>query len=205
MIILTIDCCNLRFLIVSHALSIILSICTHHTLVTILLDHCLSFGLVHESTRLLNIILAQAFLQSNSSYPPPATHPANTNYLVDLHGKWTAGNKLPGTSSESLLFTTATFCQSVLGSLSQSSCDTHILWISKVLNRLLHVVEHSDLDSYIAIIHAFSRSTWETSGSSPSVIRDDAQPMTLRDKLSGLMSNLFDLHFSSKVIRIPLP
>lgn len=196
MTILTINCCNLRFLIVSHALSIILSICTHHTLVTILLDHCLSFGLVHESTYLLNIILAQALLPSNSSYPPPATHPAHTNYLVDLHAKWTAGNKLLGTSSESLLFTTATFCQSVLGNLSQSSsCNSHILWTSKVLNRLLHVIEHNDLDSYIAIIHAFSRSFWETLSSSPSAIRDDAQPTTLRDKLSGLMSNLFDLLF----------
>ena len=178
----------------------ILSICIHHhTLVTILLDHCLSFGLVHESTHLLNIVLAQAFLPSNSSYPPPATHPAHTNYLLDLHAKWTTGNKPSGTSLGSLLFTTSTFCQAVLVTLSQSSsCNSHILWTSKVLNRLSHVVESCDLDSYIHIIHALSRSFWETSGSSLEVIRDDAQPVMLRDKLSELMSNLFDLLFARR-------
>lgn len=195
---LTTDWCNPRFLIVSHALSMILCICTnHHTLVTILLDHCLSFGLVHESTHLLNIILAQAFLSSNSSYPPPITHPAHTNYLLDLHAKWTTGNKPSGTSSGSLLFTTSAFCKAVLGTLSQiSSCNSHILWTSKVLNKLLHAVEGCDIDSYIVIIRALSRSFLGTSGSSPDAIRDDAQFVMLRDKLSELMSNLFDLLFT---------
>jgi hypothetical protein len=178
----------------------ILCVCTHHhTLVTILLEHCLSFGLVHESTHLLNIVLAQAILPSNSSYPPPATHPAHTNYLLDLHAKWTTGNKPSGTSSGPLLFTTSTFCQAVFGTLSQSSsCNSHILWTSKVLNRLWHVVESCDLDSYIAIVHAISRSFWETSGTSPDLIRDGARPMMLRDKLSELMSNLFDLLFARR-------
>ena len=176
----------------------ILSICIHHhTLVTILLNHCLSFGLVHESTHLLNIILAQAFLPPNPSYPPPAMHPGHTNYLLDLHTKWTTGNKLSGRSSDALLFTTSTFCQVVLGTLSQSSsCNLHALWTSKVLNRLLHTVESCDIDSYMFIIRTLSRSFWETSDSSLDVIRDDAQPVMLRDKLSELMSNLFDLLFT---------
>ncbi|KAF8557982.1 hypothetical protein OG21DRAFT_79678 [Imleria badia] len=187
-----------RFLIVSHALSMILCICTHHhTLVTILLDHCLSFGLVHESTHLLNIILAQAFLPSNPSYPPPVTHPVHTNYLLDLHAKWTTVNKPSGTSSGSLLFTTSTFCQAVLGTLSQSSSsNSHILWTSKVLNRLFHIVESCDLDSYLVITHTLSRSFWEISGCSPDAMLDDAQPVMLRDKLSELMSKLFDLLFT---------
>lgn len=176
----------------------ILCFCTHHhTLVAILLDHCLSFGLIHESTHLLNIILAQAFVSSNSFYPPPVTHPAHTNYLLDLHAKWITGNKRSRTSSDSLLFTTSAFCQVVLGTLSQaSSCNLYILWTSKVLNRLLHAVEGCDIDSYIDIIRALSQSFWETSGSSPDAIRDDAQLMMLRDKLSELMSNLFDLLFT---------
>ena len=176
----------------------VLCICTHHhTLVTILLEYCLSFGLVHESTHLLNIVLAQAFLPSTSSYPPPATHPAHTNYLLDLHAKWTTGNKPSVTSPGSLLFTTSTFCQAVLGTLSQSSsCNSHILWTSKVLNRLWHVVESCDLDSYIVIVHALSRSFWETLGCSPDLIRDGAQPVMLRDKLSESMSNLLDLLFT---------
>lgn len=198
LIALTTDWCNPRFLIVSHALSMILCICTnHHTLVTILLNHCLSFGLVHESTHLLNIILAQAFLSSNPSYPLPVTHPAHINYLFDLHAKWTTGNKPSGTSSCSLLFTTSAFCQAVLGALSQtSSCNSHILWTSKVLTKLLHAVESCDIDSYIVIIRALSRSFWKTSGSLPDATRDDAQLVMLRDKLSELMSNLFDLLFT---------
>ncbi|KAF8135638.1 hypothetical protein EV363DRAFT_801862 [Boletus edulis] len=186
----------------------ILCICTHHhTLVTTLLDHCLSFGLVHESTHLLNIVLAQAFLPSNSSYLPPATHPAHTNYLLDLHAKWTTGNKPSGTSSGSLLFTTSTFCEAMLGILSQSSsCNSHIIWTSKALNRLLHVVESCDVDSYIVITHALSRSFWETSGVSPDAMPENAQPVVLRDKLSELLSNLFDLLFTqSDPHSSPLP
>ncbi|KAH0827572.1 hypothetical protein J3R83DRAFT_4295 [Lanmaoa asiatica] len=187
-----------RFLIVSHALSMILCICTHHhTLVTILFDHCLSFSLVHESTHLLNIILAQAFLSSNSSYPPPITHPTHANYLLDLHAKWTTGNKPSGTSPGSLLFTTSAFCQAVLDTLSQtSSYNSRILWTSKVLNKLLHTVESCDIDSYILIIRTLSRSFWEISGSSLDSIRDEAHLVVLRNKLSELMSNLLDLLFA---------
>ena len=175
----------------------ILRICTHHhTLVTTLLDHCLSFGLVHESTHLLNIILAQAFLPSSPSYPPPVTHPAHTNYLLDLHTKWTTGNKPSGTSSGSSPFTTSAFCRAVLGTLSQSSSsNSHILWTSKVLNRLFHAID-CDLDSYLLITHTLSRNLWETSGCSPNAIPDDDQPVVLRDKLSELMSKLFDLLFT---------
>lgn len=176
----------------------ILSISTHHhTLATILLNHCLSFGLVYESTHLLNIVLAQAFLPYNSSYPPPATHPAHTNYLLDLYVKWTTGNKSSGTSSGPLLFTTSTFCQAVLGVLSRSSSSNlRTLWVSKVLNRLLDTVESCDIDSYIVITHALSRTFLGTSGTSPNATRDDAQTVMLRDKLSELMSNLFDLLFA---------
>ena len=179
----------------------------HHTLATILLNHCLSFGLVPESTHLLNIVLARAFLPYNPSYSPPATHPAHTNYLLDLHVKWTTGNKSSGTSSGPSLFTTSTFCQALLGVVSRSSsCNSHTLWISKVLNRLLHTVESCDIDSYIVIIHALSRTFLETSGTSPDVTRDDAQPVMLRDKLSELMSNLFDLLFAQLDLHSsPLP
>lgn len=171
----------------------ILSICTHHySLVTILLDLCLSCGLVHESTHLLNIVLAQAFLPHNPSHPPPATHPAHTDFLLDLHAKWTAGNKPSGSSSDALLFTTSTFCQAVFSILSQSSYS-HSLWTSKVLNRLFHVVQSCDLDSYIVITHTLSRSFWD---SSPNARQDDVQSVTLRDKLSEFMSNLFDLLFA---------
>lgn len=182
----------------SHALSMILSICTHnHTLVTILLDHCLSFGLVHESTRLLNLILAQAFLPSNPRHPPPVMHPGHTNYLFDLHTKWTTRNRPAKTSPDTSLFTTSAFCQVFLGVLSRSSsCNLHTLWASKILNRLFHVVQNCDMDSYIVIVHAFSRSFWETSGSSPDAIRDNVRLVTLRDRLSEMMSNLFDLLFT---------
>ncbi|KAG8213759.1 hypothetical protein J3R82DRAFT_10468 [Butyriboletus roseoflavus] len=186
-----------RFLIVSHALSMILCVCTHHhTLVTILLDHCLSFGLVHESTRLLNIVLAQAFM-SPSSYPPPVMHPAHTSYLLDLHTKWTTRNKSSGSPSGSSLFTTSTFCKAVLGTLSRtSSCNSRSLWTSMVLNKLLHAIESCDIDSSIDIICALSQSFWEISGSSLDGRQDDAQLVMLRNKLSELMSHLFDQLFT---------
>lgn len=204
------DCRNARFLIVSHALSIILSICTHHhTLMNTLLDHCLSFGLVHESEHLLTIILAQAFLPPNSSYPPPALHPGHANYLLDLHARWTTRNKLSGTSSDTLLFTTSAFCQVLIDTLTQSSCNLHTIWTSRVLDRLLHVVESYDIDSYISITRALSQSfsdgACETAdqiqsdfgaeGTSTDVLRGDAHTAMLRGKVSELLSNLFDLLF----------
>ena len=182
----------------SHALFMILCTCTHyHTLMTILLDHCLSFGLVHESTHLLDIILAQAFLPSNSSYPPPIMHPGHTNYLLDLHTTWITGNKPTGTPPGAPLFTTSAFCQVFLDILLRSSSrNSHTLWTSKVLNRFLHAVESCDIDSYILIIHALSQSFWEISGSTPDAVQANAQLVILRDKLSELLSSLFELLFT---------
>ncbi|KAF9222612.1 hypothetical protein BS17DRAFT_783135 [Gyrodon lividus] len=189
-----------RFSVVSHALSMILCICTpHHTLVNILLDYCLSLGLVPESTRLLTIIISQALLPSNPFHEPPITHPAHTTYLVDLHAKWVAGNKQARTPCGPQLFTTSAFCRVILGTLSQSlRPNCHTLWTSKVLDRLMRTFERCDIDSYISIVHAFAQSFWEISGSSPNAStheRGNAHILFLRNQLSEWMTSLFDMLF----------
>ncbi|KIJ67593.1 hypothetical protein HYDPIDRAFT_166133 [Hydnomerulius pinastri MD-312] len=186
-----------RFSIVSHALSMILLMCAHHhTLINILLDHCLSFGLVHESIRLLNIILSQALLPTNSSYQPPITHPAHTTYLVDLHAKWITSNKKPGSHSESHLFTTSSFCQAVLSTLLQSSRpSSHALWTSKPLNKMVRAIQSCDINSFISIAGALAKSFWDITGSSPGADPEDGgntHVILLRDHLSEWITSVFD-------------
>ncbi|KAF8836428.1 hypothetical protein BDN67DRAFT_332895 [Paxillus ammoniavirescens] len=189
-----------RFSIVSHALSVILCVCTHHhALLNILLDHCLSFGLVHESTRLLSIILSQALLAANPSFEPPIMHPAHTTYLVDLHVKWVAANKQACTPCGTQLFTTSGFCRVMNATLLQSvRPNCHILWTSKVLNRLVRMVESCDVDSFISIIHALVQNFWNVSGTSPDASpqdRGNAHVVLLKDQLFEWMTSLFDIIF----------
>ncbi|KIK81245.1 hypothetical protein PAXRUDRAFT_832985 [Paxillus rubicundulus Ve08.2h10] len=189
-----------RFSIVSHALSVILCVCTpHYALVNILLDHCLSFGLVHESTRLLSIILSQALLPSNPSFEPPITHPAHTTYLVDLHTKWVTASKQACTPCGTQLFTTSAFCRVTNAILLQSvRPNCHILWTSKVLDRLVRMVESCDVDSFISIIQALVQNFWNISGSSPDASpqeRGNAHVLLLRDRLFEWVSSLFDMLF----------
>ncbi|KAG2746135.1 hypothetical protein P692DRAFT_20876316 [Suillus brevipes Sb2] len=126
-----------RHSIASHALPLAPANCPHHhTLVSTLLDICLSFGLVHESRRLLGIILKIAFLSTNS--PPPITHPGHVSFLADL----LANGAIP-------LFSVSTFSRAVIDTLAQSNIS---LWACKAVARFSRSVEVADIDSFITLL-----------------------------------------------------
>ncbi|KAG2113762.1 uncharacterized protein F5147DRAFT_679678, partial [Suillus discolor] len=133
-----------RHSIASHALFLVLAICPHHhTLVSALLDICLSFGLVHESRCLLSIILEIAFLFTTS--PPPITHPGHAFYLADLLARWVSGNSNTMPSDAVPLFSVSTFSQAVADALAQQNVS---LWTCKAVDRFSRSVELTDIDSF---------------------------------------------------------
>lgn len=137
-----------RHSIASHALFLVLAICPHHhTLVNTLLDICLSFGLVHESRRLLSIILKIAFLSITS--PPPLTHLGHVSYLTDLLAQWVSGNSNTMPFSAIPLFSVSTFSQAVVDTLAQSNVS---LWTCKAVARFSRSVEVTDIDSFVTLL-----------------------------------------------------
>ncbi|KAG2128621.1 uncharacterized protein EDB93DRAFT_1095928, partial [Suillus bovinus] len=137
-----------RHSIASHALSLVLAICPHHhTLISTLLDICLSFCLVHESRRLLDIILNIAFLSTGS--PPPITHLGHVSYLSDLLARWLSGNSEIMPSDAIPLFSVSTFSRAVADTLSQQDVS---LWGCKAVARFSRGVEVTDIDSFITLM-----------------------------------------------------
>ncbi|KAG2036956.1 hypothetical protein BDR03DRAFT_958139 [Suillus americanus] len=142
-----------RHSIASHALFLVLAICPHHhTLVSTLLDICLSFGLVHESRRLLSIILKIAFL-STTTTPPPITHPGHVSYLADLFAQWVSGNSDTMPSNGIPLFSVSTFSRAVVDSLAQSNIS---LWACKAVARFSRSVEVTDIDSFVTLLDSLA-------------------------------------------------
>ncbi|KAG2051199.1 hypothetical protein BDR06DRAFT_597072 [Suillus hirtellus] len=136
-----------RHSIASHALFLVLAICPHHhTLVSALLDICLSFGLVHESRSLLSIILEIAFLPTTS--PPPITHPGHAFYLADLLARWVSGNSNRMPYDAIPLFSVSTFSRAVADALAQQNS----LWTCKAVDRFSRSVELTDIDSFVTLV-----------------------------------------------------
>lgn len=137
-----------RHSIASHALSLVLAMCPHHhTLVSTLLDICLSFGLVHESCRVLSIILKIAFLATTS--PPPITHPGHVSYLTDLLARWVSGKSDTMSSNAIPLFSVSTFSRAVVDTLAQLNVS---LWTCKAVARLSRSVEVADIDCFVTLL-----------------------------------------------------
>ncbi|KAJ4468244.1 hypothetical protein J3R30DRAFT_3715175 [Lentinula aciculospora] len=75
--------------LVSHALHIILDECPlTPTLLKLLLDITLDNHLVHQSEILLCRFLSIALSPSAPTRPPPVCHPAHSNFLIELLGRW---------------------------------------------------------------------------------------------------------------------
>jgi hypothetical protein len=152
-----------RHSIASHALFLVLAICPHHhTLVSALLDICLSFGLVHESRSLLSIILEIAFLSTTS---PPITHPGHAFYLADLLTRWVSGNSDTIPSDAIPLFSVLTFSRAVADTLAQQNIS---LWTCKVVNGLSHSIELTDIDSFVTLLDSLENGSgrkWLAAGS----------------------------------------
>ncbi|KAG1745338.1 uncharacterized protein EDB91DRAFT_1050091, partial [Suillus paluster] len=179
-----------RHSIASHALFLVLEICPHHhTLASTLLDICLSFGLVHESRRLLAVILENAFLSTTS--PPPITHPGHVSYLADLLAKWISGNSNIIPSSTFPLFSVSTFSRAVIDVLARSDVS---LWASKAVSRFARSVEVLDIDSFLTLldslvetIHNYHTACQSGKGKE----KESPNIVVIRDCLHDWMNRLF--------------
>ncbi|KAL4080199.1 hypothetical protein V8B97DRAFT_1864576 [Scleroderma yunnanense] len=174
-----------RFAVVSHALSLILNTCGYcHALVNVLLDVCLSFYLAYDSQRLLSIVLFQAFIPKDSACLPPIAHPAHATYLVDLHARWTGGSQSSQYGPSP--FTTSSFCQGVLSSLSHSGDYTLFAWNEVI--KLGYTVGHQDIDMFSRMTDALA--TFLSTGESRRLRSHNDNPLTEADPLWVLQSKL---------------
>lgn len=184
-----------RHSIASHALFLVLANCPHHhTLVSTLLDICLSFGLVHESRRLLGIILKIAFLSTTS--PPPITHPGHVSFLADLLAKWVSGNSDTMASSTIPLFSVSTFSQAVVDTLAQSNVS---LWACKAIARFSRSVEVADIDSFITLLDSLVEAIYDhhpvRSGKGKE--KENQDIVAIRHRLHDWMNRLFTVTAST--------
>lgn len=184
-----------RHSIASHALFLVLANCPHHhTLVSTLLDICLSFGLVHESRRLLGIILKIAFLSTNS--PPPITHPGHVSFLADLLAKWVSGNSDTIFSSAIPLFSVSTFSRAVIDTLAQSNIS---LWACKAVARFSRSVEVADIDSFITLLDSLVETMYHhhpvRSGKGKE--KENLDIVAIRHRLHDWMNRLFTVTAST--------
>ncbi|KAJ3988287.1 hypothetical protein F5890DRAFT_528932 [Lentinula detonsa] len=75
--------------LVSHSLHIILDECPlSPTLLKLLLDLCLNDNLLYHSENLLRNLLSIAISPPLPSRLPPICHPAHSNFLIELLGRW---------------------------------------------------------------------------------------------------------------------
>ncbi|KAI6032793.1 hypothetical protein F5J12DRAFT_185108 [Pisolithus orientalis] len=143
-----------RFSVVSHALSIVLHTSRHHTLINILLDVCISFGILHDAQNLLNIVLSQVFTFQNPSRLDLVTYPAHDTYLVDLHTRWISADMKQKSARDLSPFTTSAFCQAVLSTFPLSGNLPLPAW--NALIKLVNAIGRQDVDAFIRMISALT-------------------------------------------------
>lgn len=140
----------------------------HHALVNMLLDICLSFGLVYDASRLLETVLLQAFIPESPHSLPPITHPAHTTYLVDLHARWTGENAKQSSVHHPIPTTTAMFCRAVLSTLSGSGqSNYYVLCSSRSMNNLVCAIARQDVGSLVLLIHGLVTTLFLSGSKSP--------------------------------------
>ncbi|TFK75328.1 hypothetical protein BDN72DRAFT_757911, partial [Pluteus cervinus] len=85
-----------RVTLLNHAIDIILDTAPHHiTLLSAVLDVCLSHSLLHEARTTLHALLCLAIRPSSSYHSaPPVTHPTHSSFLVDLCERWKSAGQL---------------------------------------------------------------------------------------------------------------
>ena len=135
-----------RHTIISHALSIILSICSsNHTLLTVLFDVTTTYNLLPESRLLLRsivrCIIHPSFVESTTALP--ICHPAHTRYLTQLLDACCQPHA-------SLAFNEEAFVNTLSEALSDSSPSAlAAFWTCKAVVRLTRVLRSRDYTAFL--------------------------------------------------------
>ncbi|OSX66738.1 hypothetical protein POSPLADRAFT_1130969 [Postia placenta MAD-698-R-SB12] len=135
------------FSVVSHALTFVLDTCPHHpTLLTALLDVCLSLHLVPESQRTLRLLFLSAITPSvTQSITCPLSHPAHSNYLTSLRATCCTPNARRGQHC----LDDFTFTQLLVEALSMSGLGRVDAWTSKAVARLARELRAHNLSAFL--------------------------------------------------------
>src|ERR1700737_2009377 len=124
-------------------MSMILNTCPHHpTLLTILLNVCLSYNLALESHIILHALLVVSISSPDASLPPIA-HAAHTSYLIELLSTWTARSDQQPVS----LCTSRAFVIILTGVLADTR--TPDVWTCRAIAKLARELRKKDFVSFI--------------------------------------------------------
>ncbi|KZT67196.1 hypothetical protein DAEQUDRAFT_813057 [Daedalea quercina L-15889] len=122
--------------VISHALTLVLETCPHYpTLLTALLEVCLSHNLTSESHLVLHALFLESIRSSvTSSSTCPLLHSAHSNYLTTLRA--TCCSRDHRASANYHRLNTSTFTALLVAALSQSQVGRVDAWTSKPVARL---------------------------------------------------------------------
>lgn len=125
----------------AHGLDIILENCPHHpTLLSVLLDVCLTHNLVYEAEALLRALLGSAIaLHPTQTSGPRLCHPAHSNFLVDHYERWNAA----GSSGR-------TFARLVVEVLHKMQSPE--AWVCKAMNKFAQAIWTKDFLSFMYLV-----------------------------------------------------
>lgn len=139
----------------NHAIDIILSTAPHHsTLMSILLNVCLSYSLAHQARTILIALLRYATRPQPQLHPPiPISHDEHMFYFSELCDRW----RLGGQNEEC-------FCEAVLEVLEEESSME--LWTSKAIGKLGLLFQLIDSSALFRLQRCMLRFMWTVQGES---------------------------------------
>ncbi|TFY53227.1 hypothetical protein EVJ58_g9567, partial [Rhodofomes roseus] len=135
--------------VISHALTLVLETCPHYpTILTALLEVCLSHNLTTESHNILHALLLESIRSSVSgSATCPLLHPAHSNYLTTLRA--TCCSRDYRSSANYHRLDNSTFTALLIGALSQSQVGRVDAWTSKPVARLARDLRAQDFPAFL--------------------------------------------------------
>lgn len=135
-----------RKAVMAHALDLVLQLCPrNHTLLLLLLESTLAFGLANESNTLLQAILTAACCpDATPTSSPPLCHPAHQTFLVDLCDQWISSGQPTTAFVRILLF-------------AQRTADLAQLWSCEAMNKFLTKLAQDDVATYMSSLHLLSQ------------------------------------------------
>ncbi|KAH9924906.1 uncharacterized protein B0H18DRAFT_877604 [Fomitopsis serialis] len=148
--------------VISHALTLVLETCPHHpTLLTALLEVCLSHTLSIESHLVLHALFLESIRSSvTGSSTCPLLHPAHTNYLTTLRSSCCSRDHRASANYHRL--DNSTFAALFVDALSQSQAGRVDAWTSKPVARLARDLRAQDLPAFLQLCSGLAHDIVET-------------------------------------------
>lgn len=167
----------------------------HPTLLTLLMDVCLSWNLVQESHILLRALLVASISPPGTpNYPSPITHPSHSSYLVDLCAIWSAG-QASVINNERQVYTPRVFVNILVDVLTESHLSD--AWTCKSLAKFVRSIRKHDFASFVHVAAGLVDTISHNAGGAYAMggkgkSRESAGVDKMRDRLNKWLACMHD-------------